>query len=156
MSLLCVDILKTVRLSATPPPTHSLTHSLTGQQYDKNGILRKWWTNSSQEAFKERQICFEQQYSQYEMYGYNVSEVVYLSPSFQVCERNCVIVCSTHILLYTRALLYKQPLIYIICVRALTCVCVCLVRESKQLFTSAGGLKVHFHRLMGTLLSERT
>ena len=48
----------------------------TGQQYDKNGILRKWWTNSSVKAFKEKQICFEEQYSQYELFGYYVSNSV--------------------------------------------------------------------------------
>ena len=44
-----------------------------GQQYDKDGILRHWWTNASEEAFRERQTCFEEQYSQYELFGYNVS-----------------------------------------------------------------------------------
>ncbi|CAI8048836.1 Endothelin-converting enzyme 1, partial [Geodia barretti] len=54
---------------------HELTHGFDdeGQQYDKDGILHQWWTNSSVEAFRERQTCFEEQYSQYEMFGYNVS-----------------------------------------------------------------------------------
>ena len=44
-----------------------------GQRYDKDGILRPWWTNASVTAFKERQECFVKQYSQYEMFGYHVS-----------------------------------------------------------------------------------
>ena len=44
-----------------------------GQQYDKDGILRQWWTNTSVEHFKERQVCFEKQYSQYKLFGYSVS-----------------------------------------------------------------------------------
>ena len=43
-----------------------------GQRYDKDGILRPWWTNASVTAFQERQECFVKQYSGYEMFGYNV------------------------------------------------------------------------------------
>lgn len=54
---------------------HELTHGFDdeGQQYDKDGILRHWWTNASEEAFRERQTCFEEQYSQYELFGYNIN-----------------------------------------------------------------------------------
>ena len=44
-----------------------------GQQYDENGILTQWWTDESVAAFKERQQCFVDQYSQYSMFGYNIS-----------------------------------------------------------------------------------
>ena len=49
------------------------TITLLGQRYDKDGILRPWWTNASVSAFKERQECFVKQYSGYEMFGYGVS-----------------------------------------------------------------------------------
>jgi endothelin-converting enzyme len=54
---------------------HELTHGFDdeGQQYDGNGTLRHWWTNASVEAFKKRQVCFEKQYSQYELFGYNIN-----------------------------------------------------------------------------------
>eukprot|EP00731_Ephydatia_muelleri_P014445 Em0008g165a len=45
----------------------------TGQQYDKDGIFTPWWTNNSVENFIEKQGCFETQYSQYEIFGYNVN-----------------------------------------------------------------------------------
>ena len=52
-----------------------------GQRYDKEGILRQWWTNASIDAFKEKQECFREQYSQYEIFGFNVSG--------SVNRRNC-------------------------------------------------------------------
>jgi len=58
----------------SPPsiPTHPHTHT-PGQQYNKDGILEQWWTNYSTANFRERQQCFVDQYSQYELFGYHVS-----------------------------------------------------------------------------------
>lgn len=55
-------------------------HFHTGQRYDKDGILRPWWTEESINAFKERQQCFAEQYSKYQMFGFNVSDL------FTMCE----------------------------------------------------------------------
>ena len=54
---------------------HELTHGFDdqGQQYDKDGILRKWWTNSSLENFKKKQLCFEKQYSQYQINNQHIN-----------------------------------------------------------------------------------
>jgi len=43
-----------------------------GQQYDKNGDRKKWWTDKSIAAFKNRTQCFVDQYSQYEQQGIKV------------------------------------------------------------------------------------
>ena len=42
---------------------------IAGQKYNQDGILTSWWTPESEEAFKEREPCFVQQYSQYSMFG---------------------------------------------------------------------------------------
>lgn len=54
---------------------HELTHGFDdqGQRYDKDGILQPWWTDQSISAFKDRQRCFAEQYSKYEMFGYNIN-----------------------------------------------------------------------------------
>jgi len=54
---------------------HELTHGFDdqGQQYNKDGILEQWWTNYSTANFRERQQCFVDQYSQYELFGYHVN-----------------------------------------------------------------------------------
>ena len=57
----------------------------TGQRFDKDGILRRWWTTDSINAFKERQQCFAEQYSQYEMFGFNVSYVWSGQPASNAC-----------------------------------------------------------------------
>lgn len=46
---------------------HELTHAFdnTGSQYDDQGRLRDWWTNSTVKAFEERAQCVAKQYSQY-------------------------------------------------------------------------------------------
>lgn len=48
-----------------------------GQRYNKDGILTRWWTTESLNAFKERQKCFADQYSNYEMYGFYVSHMIW-------------------------------------------------------------------------------
>ena len=54
---------------------HELTHGFDdqGQQYDKNGDLRPWWDSESVQRFKERQQCFRDQYSSYEVFGYHIN-----------------------------------------------------------------------------------
>ena len=78
-----------VIFTSTPPLVHIQfhVHVLTGQRYDKDGILRPWWTDQSVSAFKERQQCFAEQYSNYEMFGFNVSSL------FTSC--NIVYQCTT-------------------------------------------------------------
>ena len=49
-----------------------------GQRYNKDGILTRWWTTESLNAFRERQKCFSDQYSKYEMYGFYVSHMTYM------------------------------------------------------------------------------
>ena len=56
-----------------------IVHTITGQRYDKDGILRPWWTNESVAAFKEKQECFIKQYSGYEMFGFHVSITINVS-----------------------------------------------------------------------------
>jgi len=53
---------------------HELTHGFDdqGREYDKNGILRNWWTNDSIAAFKTRTKCMVDQYSKYEVNGEKV------------------------------------------------------------------------------------
>ncbi|KAJ9590000.1 hypothetical protein L9F63_016892 [Diploptera punctata] len=48
---------------------HELTHGFdnSGRQYDKNGNLRQWWTNSTVEEYVNRTACFIEQYSNYKL-----------------------------------------------------------------------------------------
>ncbi len=43
-----------------------------GQRYDKDGILEPWWSSDSVKAFDQRKECFVEQYSKYEVFGYQV------------------------------------------------------------------------------------
>ena len=52
--------------------TNDNTHSNIGQQFDKNGIRRQWWTDESMNAFMGRQQCFVDQYSQFTNLGAQV------------------------------------------------------------------------------------
>jgi endothelin-converting enzyme len=54
---------------------HELTHGFDdqGQQYDKDGNLKMWWDPTSIKRFKDRQTCFRNQYSAYELYGLHVN-----------------------------------------------------------------------------------
>lgn len=36
-----------------------------GREYDKDGNLRRWWKNSSVEAFKKQTQCMVEQYGNY-------------------------------------------------------------------------------------------
>ena len=47
---------------------------ITGRLYNEHGAFVNWWTNASIANFVERQHCFEDQYSQYSLFGYNVSQ----------------------------------------------------------------------------------
>uniref|UniRef100_A0A8B9DZD2 Phosphate regulating endopeptidase homolog X-linked n=1 Tax=Anser cygnoides TaxID=8845 RepID=A0A8B9DZD2_ANSCY len=46
---------------------HEFTHGFdnNGRKYDKNGNLDPWWTNGSEEKFKEKTKCMINQYSSY-------------------------------------------------------------------------------------------
>ncbi|RFU31702.1 hypothetical protein B7463_g4631, partial [Scytalidium lignicola] len=46
---------------------HELTHGFdpSGSQYDYDGRLRNWWSNSTREAFAHKSNCFVYQYSNY-------------------------------------------------------------------------------------------
>ena len=54
---------------------HELTHGFddSGQQYDQNGNLRVWWSNSSIQNFQERKKCFQAQYSKYTFFGHKIN-----------------------------------------------------------------------------------
>ena len=54
---------------------HELTHGFDdqGQQYDKDGNLMPWWDDTSTQRFKDRQACFVDQYSSYELFGIHVN-----------------------------------------------------------------------------------
>ncbi|KAL5491633.1 hypothetical protein EMCRGX_G016962 [Ephydatia muelleri] len=54
---------------------HELTHGFDdhGQQYDKDGQLRPWWTAKSQQNFNEKKLCYEKQYSGYEVFGFHIN-----------------------------------------------------------------------------------
>lgn len=58
---------------------HEITHGFDdqGSQYDKNGNLQNWWTNSSRDAFQEASKCITTQYGQYKVGNVNVS-IVYV------------------------------------------------------------------------------
>ncbi|XP_048750053.2 neprilysin-1-like [Ostrea edulis] len=46
---------------------HEITHGFDdrGRQYDGDGILKQWWSNTSVKNFKERADCISKQYSSY-------------------------------------------------------------------------------------------
>jgi predicted metalloendopeptidase len=50
----------------------SLCHS-SFRQYDKNGNLRQWWSQSSIEKFAEQAQCIVNQYSAFEIDGMHVN-----------------------------------------------------------------------------------
>uniref|UniRef100_A0A1X7TUR9 Endothelin-converting enzyme 1 n=2 Tax=Amphimedon queenslandica TaxID=400682 RepID=A0A1X7TUR9_AMPQE len=54
---------------------HELTHGFDdqGQQYNQDGVLTPWWTNTSVAKFKNKTKCFVEQYSQYSMFGYHIN-----------------------------------------------------------------------------------
>ncbi|XP_070559985.1 membrane metallo-endopeptidase-like 1 [Ptychodera flava] len=54
---------------------HEITHGFDERwrQYDKDGILRQWWTNESIEAYTEREQCIVDQYDKYYMEECNMT-----------------------------------------------------------------------------------
>ncbi|XP_074654077.1 neprilysin-1-like [Tubulanus polymorphus] len=48
---------------------HEITHGFDdkGRQFDKDGNMRKWWTNETIEAFRNRAQCMIDQYSQFKL-----------------------------------------------------------------------------------------
>ena len=44
-----------------------------GRLFDKNGNVKDWWSYSSKLNFMERARCLENQYSNYQVFGENVS-----------------------------------------------------------------------------------
>lgn len=44
-----------------------------GRQYDPEGNVNQWWSDSSISEYKNRQECFVTQYSMYEKFGRSVS-----------------------------------------------------------------------------------
>jgi len=59
---------------------HELTHAFdnSGAQYDDQGRLRDWWTNSTVKAFQERAQCVAKQYSKYYVYD-EAGQKVYIN-----------------------------------------------------------------------------
>ena len=47
-----------------------------GRNFDKNGNLRDWWSSDAASEFKEKAKCLVNQYSNYEVFGKNVSGTV--------------------------------------------------------------------------------
>eukprot|EP01130_Rhizamoeba_saxonica_P013454 TRINITY_DN5743_c0_g1_i1.p1 TRINITY_DN5743_c0_g1~~TRINITY_DN5743_c0_g1_i1.p1 ORF type:complete len:876 (-),score=174.02 TRINITY_DN5743_c0_g1_i1:18-2321(-) len=54
---------------------HELTHAFDdkGSLFDKNGVLRSWWTDRTHEAFEEKKQCMINQYNSYEIEGISVN-----------------------------------------------------------------------------------
>ncbi|XP_071098574.1 endothelin-converting enzyme homolog isoform X2 [Haliotis cracherodii] len=54
---------------------HELTHGFDnkGRNYDKDGNLHSWWTNSSARGFEEETACMINQYSQYTVEGIHLN-----------------------------------------------------------------------------------
>ncbi|KAJ4446787.1 hypothetical protein ANN_13485 [Periplaneta americana] len=48
---------------------HELTHGFdnSGRQYDKDGNMRQWWSNTTVEEYVNRTTCFIEQYSNYRL-----------------------------------------------------------------------------------------
>lgn len=48
---------------------HELTHAFdnTGALFDKNGIIKNWWSEGTKKSFVERQKCFVDQYSKFKV-----------------------------------------------------------------------------------------
>ena len=44
-----------------------------GREFDKNGLLKMWWEQSSIDSFKREARCIERQYSQFSVNGENVN-----------------------------------------------------------------------------------
>jgi predicted metalloendopeptidase len=44
-----------------------------GMHYDKNGNYIGWWTDASKKAFELKSHCLSDQYSNYTLFGKNVS-----------------------------------------------------------------------------------
>lgn len=57
--------------------SYSLIHSFVflGRKFNKDGNLKKWWTNDSIKAFEEKTKCLEEQYSKYKFHGRNVRRI---------------------------------------------------------------------------------
>ena len=52
--------------------------------YDKNGNYISWWTNASKDAFELKSRCLSDQYSNYTIFGKNVSSIFYNQHSSSV------------------------------------------------------------------------
>ena len=46
---------------------------IAGRLYDSDGNIRNWWSNKSENNFKEKSKCMIEQYSVYSLYGTHVS-----------------------------------------------------------------------------------
>jgi predicted metalloendopeptidase len=51
---------------------HEFSHAFdsSGRKYDAYGNLKPWWTEKDDAHYKERETCYIDQYSSYELYGY--------------------------------------------------------------------------------------
>lgn len=54
---------------------HEFSHAFDnrGRNYDSKGALRNWWTDEDDVHYEERERCFVDQYSNYEMFGHRVN-----------------------------------------------------------------------------------
>jgi len=49
---------------------------IVGRNFDKNGNLQDWWSSDAASEFKEKSKCLVNQYSNYKVFGKNVSGTV--------------------------------------------------------------------------------
>ncbi|XP_031570959.1 endothelin-converting enzyme homolog isoform X2 [Actinia tenebrosa] len=54
---------------------HEISHGFddNGRKFNKDGNLKKWWTNGSIKAFEEKTKCLVEQYSNYKFHGKNLN-----------------------------------------------------------------------------------
>ena len=72
---------------------HELTHGFdnAGRQYDKDGNLRDWWTQSSLDNFLDRTQCIINQYDQYTVGKKNVSMGIFSIEIADLKELNYIL-----------------------------------------------------------------
>ena len=55
--------------------TYNLSAHSLGRRFNKEGNLRKWWSNHAIDAFTNKTKCLIDQYSKYKFFGESVSNI---------------------------------------------------------------------------------